>query len=186
MLCFVCRCCSAVWFLLAPFLVARLRSVSIRLITTLGNLLTNVKDKDHPRCRQGAIYKIKCADCQATYVGETGRNLNSRLTEHKRATQNDDKTNHVAEQHRQTKHNIDRDSAAWVTYSTNYKQWLTLESWFTNSEQEPLNRSQRLPAPYERLIQNLKQTAKQYTDSDNANDVHPQSTNIPQLPTRTM
>ena len=37
--------------------------VAHRPITTLRNLLTNVKDKEHPRDRQGAIYKIKCADC---------------------------------------------------------------------------------------------------------------------------
>ena len=38
-------------------------------------------------------------------------------------------------------------------------QWLTLESWFTNLGQTPLNLSQQLPAPYklffERLNQNL-------------------------------
>ena len=55
-------------------------------ITTLRQLLTNVKDKDEPNDRQGAVYKIKCCDCQASYIGETGRNLNIRLTEHKRAT----------------------------------------------------------------------------------------------------
>ena len=53
-------------------------------ITTLRQLLTNVKDKDEPNDRQGAVYKIKCCDCQAD-IGETGRNLNIRLTEHKRA-----------------------------------------------------------------------------------------------------
>ena len=46
-------------------------------ITTLRRLLTNVKDKDKPEDRQGAVYKIKCIDCQATYMGETGRNLST-------------------------------------------------------------------------------------------------------------
>jgi len=54
--------------------------------TTLQHLLTNVKDRDEPNHRQGALYKIKCFDCRASYIGETGRNLNTRLTEHKWAT----------------------------------------------------------------------------------------------------
>ena len=37
-------------------------------ITTLRRLLTNVKDKDKPEDRQGALYKIKCCDCQASYM----------------------------------------------------------------------------------------------------------------------
>ena len=41
-------------------------------ITTLRHILTNVKDKDQPHDRQGAVYRIKCTDCQATYIGETG------------------------------------------------------------------------------------------------------------------
>ena len=39
--------------------------------TTLRQLLTNVKDRDEPNNRQGAVYKIKCSDCQASYIGET-------------------------------------------------------------------------------------------------------------------
>ena len=100
--------------------------------------------------------RIKCADCQATYIGETGRNLNTRLTEHKRATKNGDISNHIAEHHRLTKHKIDWDSAECVTYSTNYQQRLTLESWHTNLQQEPLKRCQQLPALYKRLIDDLK------------------------------
>ena len=46
------------------------------------------KDKDQPHDRQEAVYRIKCTDFQATYIGETGRNLKTRLTEHKRATKN--------------------------------------------------------------------------------------------------
>ena len=116
-------------------------------ITTLRRLLTNVKDKDKPEDRQGAVYKIKCYDCQASYIGETGRNLSTRLTEHKRATRNGDVNNHIAERHLKTKHQIDGDPVTRITYSTDYYERLTLESWFTNLEQTPLARSQQLPAP---------------------------------------
>ena len=83
-------------------------------ITTLRQLLTNVKDKDKPSDRRGAVHKIKCCDCQAT-----GRNLSVRLTEHKQATRNGDINNHIAEHHLKTNHRINWDSAECVTYSTN-------------------------------------------------------------------
>ena len=54
---------------------------------TLPRLLTNVKDKDEPEDRPGAVYKIKCSGCQATYIGETGRNVTTRLNEHKQHQQ---------------------------------------------------------------------------------------------------
>ena len=98
---------------------------------------------------------IKCCDCQATYIGETGRNLNTRLTEHRRATRNGDINNNIAEHHLQTNHRIDWDSATCVTYNTNYYQRIVLESWFTNLEQTPINRCLQLPAPYKRLIDDI-------------------------------
>ena len=55
---------------------------------------------DKPEDRQGAVYKIKCSNCQqATYIGETGRNLSTRLTEHKWAMRNGDVINHIAVHH---------------------------------------------------------------------------------------
>ena len=115
-------------------------------------MFTNVKDKDKPEDRQGAVYKIKCCDCQATWIGETGSNLSTRLTEHKRATRNGDANNHTAEHHLQTKHQMDWDSATCIT---DYYQRLTLESWFTNSKQTPLNRSQQLPTPCKHTTNDL-------------------------------
>ena len=123
---------------------------------TLRRLLTNVKDKDEPEDRPGAVYKIKCSDCQATCIGETGRNLTTRLNEHKRATKKGDVNNNIAEHHLKKSHTIDWDSATCLAYSTDYYQRITLESWFTNLEQTALNRCQPLPAPYKRLF-NRKQ-----------------------------
>ena len=51
-------------------------------ITTPRQLLTNVKDQDEQRNRQGAVSRINCSDCHASYIDETGRNLTTRLTEH--------------------------------------------------------------------------------------------------------
>ena len=103
-------------------------------ITTLRRLLANVKDKDKLEEHQGGVYKIKCCNCQASYIGETGRNLSTWLTEHERVTRNGDVNNHIAEHHLQTKHQIDWDSATCITYSTDYYQRLTLESWFTKKK----------------------------------------------------
>ena len=64
---------------------------------TLRRLLTNVKGKDKPEDRPGAVCKIKYSDYQATYIGETCRKLAARLNEHNRATKKVDLNNNIAE-----------------------------------------------------------------------------------------
>ena len=71
---------------------------------------------------------------------------------------------HIAEHHRLTKHKIDWDSVEYVTYSTNTQERLTLESWYANLEQEPLNRSQ-LPAPYKRLVHDVKRNRQNFKNN---------------------
>ena len=34
--------------------------------------------------KKGVIYRVPCQDCPKVYIGETGRKLDTRLTEHKR------------------------------------------------------------------------------------------------------
>ena len=69
-------------------------------------------------------------------IDETGRNLNTRLTEHKRATRNGNFNNNIVENYLQTNPRINWDSSEYVIYSIDYYQRLTLESWFTNLEQK--------------------------------------------------
>ena len=95
-----------------------LRPYNIRaykLMLTWRRLLTDVKDKDEPENRPGAVYRTKCSDCQATYIGENGRNLTTRLNEHKRATEKGDLNSNIAEHHLKISHTIDWDSATCVT-----------------------------------------------------------------------
>jgi len=65
------------------------------------------------------------------------RKLNSKIPALKK-TDAIDANNHIAVHHQRTNHNNDLDSAQCFTYSTNYFQRLTLESWYTNLEQTPL------------------------------------------------
>ena len=126
--------------------------------TTRCQSLSNIKDKDKPRNKQGVAYKINCSHCHASYISETGRNLTTGLIKHKRARRKGDINNHISEHHRRMNHTVDWDSAQCLTYSTNFFQRLTLESWFTTLEQTPLNRCQPLPAPYKQLIHDINIT----------------------------
>ena len=48
----------------------------------LRQLLVNPKDPVYKENMVGLVYKIKCEECEATYVGETERSLKSRFNEH--------------------------------------------------------------------------------------------------------
>ena len=85
-------------------------------------VLNNVKTKTNRRTdARGAVYKIKYCDDQVTYIGETGRNLSTRLTD-QRATRNGDVNNDIAEHYLQRKHQIDWDCATCITCSIDYYQ----------------------------------------------------------------
>ncbi|XP_072042731.1 aldo-keto reductase family 1 member B1-like [Amphiura filiformis] len=50
---------------------------------TLRQTLVSPKDKVDKLKQSGTVYKIACAYCHATYIGESGRTLEKRLAEHK-------------------------------------------------------------------------------------------------------
>ena len=45
------------------------------------------KDKRDPLTTTDCVYEIPCANCDQTYIGETGHQLSIRLNEHKKDTQ---------------------------------------------------------------------------------------------------
>ena len=62
------------------------RTVAMKPANTLGQALFKLKDKADPSKKADAIYKIKCKDCPASYIGETSRPLYVRVEEHKKET----------------------------------------------------------------------------------------------------
>jgi len=49
----------------------------------LGNIIRPHKDRLPVEHHKNVVYKIFCKDCDASYVGQTGRKLMIRIKEHK-------------------------------------------------------------------------------------------------------
>ena len=71
---------------------------------TLRELLMRVKTPQPEEMKKGVVYRMPCMDCDGSYIGETGRNLQKRLTEHKSAVKRQDEKNGIAVHAK--KHNI--------------------------------------------------------------------------------
>jgi len=57
--------------------------VAMKLWKTSKDLLMHPKDEQDKEDITECVYKVPCANCDKTYVGETGRNSGVRLHEHK-------------------------------------------------------------------------------------------------------
>lgn len=52
----------------------------------MKNKLSHLKDKIPTLKKSNVVYQISCLDCNKTYIGETSRNLETRINEHRRDT----------------------------------------------------------------------------------------------------
>jgi predicted GIY-YIG superfamily endonuclease len=69
-------------------------------------LLVNNKTKI-PQLNQSGVYKINCKDCEAVYIGQTGRSLEKRLKEHRNSIINNNKNTGIATHRIDNNHFID-------------------------------------------------------------------------------
>ena len=52
--------------------------------TTLRQVLVHPKDKVEKQKKAGVVYKSPCSQCEKVYIGETGRQLGTRIAEHRK------------------------------------------------------------------------------------------------------
>ncbi|KAK3744040.1 hypothetical protein QZH41_002506 [Actinostola sp. cb2023] len=55
---------------------------SVKPLCTLRQSLSKPKDTIPCNKKTGVVYQIPCGDCEAVYIGETGRSLGTRKKEH--------------------------------------------------------------------------------------------------------
>ena len=63
--------------------------------STIRQRIMKVKGRPKMDELKGVVYSIPC-ECRATYIGETGWNLNTRVQEHKRGVCKGDTNNGIA------------------------------------------------------------------------------------------
>ena len=52
--------------------------------STIKDVLVHPKDRIEQMKTSGVVYSVPCKDCDAVYVGQTGRPLGTRICEHKK------------------------------------------------------------------------------------------------------
>ena len=125
---------EAVRHILAPVSVR----VSFRPHTILRQLLTRPKDRVPEKELSGVVYQVPCAGCPATYVGQTGRRLDQRLTEHRRAMKSGQAaTSALAEHAWGAHHPVDWDNVKVLDHQPHLHQRLRI---YIRSQVRPLNR----------------------------------------------
>ena len=103
--------------------------VSFKPPPTLRSFLFKKKPKQI--VRHGFVYRIPCSTCSWSYVGETGRTLKERLTEHKRAVSQFVTSSEVANHVLETGHVMDWDKAECLSHESSYSRRLFKEAWFS-------------------------------------------------------
>ena len=127
---------------------------------TLRRTLVHLKDRVEPDHRAGVVYKIPCRSCTKVYIGQTGRTLEHRLKEHRRALVSGDVSLSAVAQHAVDEgHDIDWSSATVIDGHPNFHQRCALEEWHIRSQDSLMNRdSGTLPPVYNPLIRHQNRT----------------------------
>ena len=100
------------------------------------------------------VYRIPCGTCPKVYIGQTGRTLEHRLKEHKRAlTSGNVSQSAVAEHAMDESHTIKWEEAEVVNHHPFYRQRCALEAWHIRTERHKMNRDEGpLPPVYNPLV----------------------------------
>jgi hypothetical protein len=103
-------------------------TMGYRILNKLSNMIRVQKDKNPLFMNNNVIYRIDCNNCDASYVGQTKRKLQTRIREHKYNIRLDDSkhsviTNHILNYN----HTFDWDNTCILDHEPNYQKRLISE-----------------------------------------------------------
>ena len=111
---------------------------------TLQQEFLSAKHRPSSENQTNVVYRIPCQSCPWSYIGETGRSLKTRKSEHVRNVKNHKTGSNVAKHAWTYDHRIDIENAE-VIDKGNFRTQKTLESWHTALTTDADNNSCPLP-----------------------------------------
>jgi len=92
-----------------------------RVLNSLGKFIKVHKDTNNLFSNNNVVYKISCKDCNASYVGQTKRQLRTRIKEHSNNIKSDTSKHSVITEHILTySHTFDRDCIKILDTENNF------------------------------------------------------------------
>ncbi|UYV84650.1 hypothetical protein LAZ67_X002951 [Cordylochernes scorpioides] len=137
---------------LKPFGIRTSFTNTPNLHSLLRHPITKTDSSTDPLTSSGAVYSVSCQQCPATYVGETGRTIAIRMTEHTRNITNRDTRSLIFQHIASSGHSFDTANPT-IHYKniSNLHQRLVLES-IVSSKLHSINRKIDIPAAYTNYI----------------------------------
>ena len=133
---------------IARILRARDVAVSYRPVSKLRDLVSRPKDPIPPMARRNVVYRIPCSECDAVYIGETGRRLQTRLGEHKDAMRRGQSHHSGAVEHAcLTGHALDFDNTRILSHQENWFARKFREGVEIKRHDSTMNRDQGVEVP---------------------------------------
>nr|VZI00485.1 unnamed protein product [Spirometra erinaceieuropaei] len=117
--------------------------------STIRHLVMRPKAPLPPGETTNVIYRIQCNSCEANYIGETGKRLQTRVGEHMRAVRRMDPLSLVAEHCADSGHTFAFQHVKILGRGSDRIARETIEAWHTGTTS--INRCVSLPAAYQAL-----------------------------------
>ena len=129
--------------------------VAMRPFVTIGKSLPSLKDPLDVDEITGIICQVSCHDCPFVYIGQTKRDLKSRLSEHKRAMKYQRPEKSALCEHSITlDHIIDWNEATILSTEKDHAKRLFAENWLLYKSSNVINRNDgnTLPSVCKKLL----------------------------------
>ncbi len=106
-------------------------NIALKPTESLRKTLVHVKDPLPTQRRRNVVYSIPCSECPSAYVGQTGRQLATRMKEHQSAVRRQDENSLLALHCLTIGHAFDWTRASVVGNGTTKRTQEFIEAWKT-------------------------------------------------------